>query len=86
MLHLYIQKGEEAMKTPKFQIFLGDTTVCMKRLAIANKGCGQLTSNDTYFSYSWFSYVKTAEDMAAAGVDYCGPAKTSQKVFCLTKL
>ena len=45
MLHLEIQKGKEAMK----------------RLAVATKGCGKLTSNDTYFSDSWFSSVKTAE-------------------------
>ena len=58
----------------------------MKRLAIATKGCGQLISNDTYFAYSWFSSVKTAEEMAAAGVDYCGPVKTIHKVFCLATL
>ena len=44
----------------------------MKRLAIANKGCGQLTSNDTYFADSWFSSVKTAKEMAAVEVNYCG--------------
>ena len=58
----------------------------MKRLDIATKGCGQLTSNDTYFSDSWFRSVKTAEEMAAAGVDYCGPVKTSHKGFCLATL
>ena len=81
MLHLEIQKGKEAMKISKFQNFLGVTTACMKRLDIATKGCGQLTLNDTYFAYSWFSSVKTAEEMAAAGVDYCGPVKTSHKGF-----
>ena len=70
MLHLEIQKGEEAMKKSIFQSELGDTAACMERLAIATKGCGQLTSNDTYFADSWFSYVKTAEEMAAAGVNY----------------
>ena len=45
------------------------------------KGYGKLTSNDTHFADIWFSYVKTAEDMAAAGVDYCGPAKTIHKSF-----
>ena len=58
----------------------------MKRLAIATKGCGQLTSNDTYFANSWFSSVKTAEEMAAAGVYYCGPVKTCHKGFCLATL
>ena len=61
MLHLEIQKGKEAVKTSKFQKDLGGTTLCMKRLAIANKGCVQMTSNDTYFSDGWFSSVKTAE-------------------------
>ena len=58
----------------------------MKRLYTATKGCGQLTSNDTYFADSWFSSVKTAEEMAAAGVNYCGPVKTSHKGFCLATL
>ena len=55
--------------------------MCTKRLAIATKGYGLLKSNDTYFDDSWFSYVKTAEEMAAAGVDYCGPMKTSLNIF-----
>ena len=59
------------------------TTVCMKRLSIAAKGCGQLTSNDTYFSDSWFSSVNTAEEAMTAGVNYCGPVKTRHKGFCL---
>ena len=58
----------------------------MKRLAIATKRCGQLTSKYTYFSDSWFSSVKNAEDMAAAGVDYCGPVKTSHQGYCLATL
>ena len=37
MLHLDIQKGKEATKTSKFQIFLGGTTACIKRIAIATK-------------------------------------------------
>ena len=60
--------------------------MCMKRLAIATKGCGQLTSNDTYVADSWFGSVKIAEDMAATGVDYCGPVKTSHKNFCFIML
>ena len=55
----------------------------MKRLAISIKGCGQLTSNDTYFADSWFSSVKTADEAMAAGVNYCGPVKTSHKGFFL---
>ena len=61
MLHLEIQKGKETMETSKSQKYIGSTTACMKRLHIANKGCGQLTSNDTYFADIWFSSVKTAE-------------------------
>ena len=58
MLHLEIQKGEEDIKTSEFQKYIGRPTACMKRLDIDTKGCGQLTSNDTYFSDSWFSSVK----------------------------
>ena len=86
MLYLEIQKGKEDMKKSKFQSVLGGTAACMKRLAISTKGCGQLTSNDTYFADSWFSSVKTSENMAATGVDYCRPVKTSHKGFCLATL
>ena len=70
MLHLDIQKGEEAMKASEFQKYLGGTTACMKILAMDTKGCGQLTSNDTYFDDICFSYVKTAEEVMAVGVNY----------------
>ena len=86
MLHLEIQKGKEAMNMSKFQKYLGVTTACMKRLDITNKGCGQLTSNDTYFSDSWFSSVKTTEEVMASGVEYCGTVKTIHKVFCIATL
>ena len=86
MLHLEIQKEKEAMNTSKLKTFLGGTTACMKILDIDTKGCGQLISNDTYFADGWFSSVKTAEEMAAAGVNYCGPVKTSHKGFCLATL
>ena len=81
MLYLEIQNWKEAMKTPNFQKDIGGTTACMKRLGIVTKGCGQLTSNDTYFSDIWFSSIKTTEGAIAAGVDYSGPVKTSHKVF-----
>ena len=74
------------MKKSTFQSELGGTAACMKRLSIATKGCGQLTSNDTYFAYIWFSSVKTDEEMAAAVVNYCGPVKTSHKGFFLATL
>ena len=86
MLHLDIQKGEGGIKTSKFHKYIGGTTECMRRLAIATKECGQLKSNDTYFDDGWFSSVKTAEEMAATGVNYCGPVNTSHKVFCLATL
>ena len=50
MLHIYIQKGEEATKTSDFQKYHVGTAACMKRLAMATKGYDQLTSNGTYFS------------------------------------
>ena len=80
------QKGEEAMETSKPPKKIDRTTACMKRPDINTKGCGQLTSNDTHFADIWFSSVKNAEDMAAAGVDYDRPAKTIHKGFCLDKL
>ena len=49
------------MKNSEFQKDIGGAAACTKRLSIANKGCGQLISNDTYFADSWFSYVKTDE-------------------------
>ena len=49
------------MKTSTFQKDIGGTTSYMKRLYIDTKGCVQLTSNDTYFTDSWFNSVKTSE-------------------------
>ena len=86
MLHLNIQMGKEAMKTSELQKYLGGTIACMKRLPISTKGCGQLTSNDTYFADSSFSSVETTEEMKAAGVHYCGLVKTIHKGFCLDTL
>ena len=71
------------MKTSEFRKYLGGSSACTKRLSINNKGCGQLTSSDTYFAGIWFSYIKTAEEAMAAGVNYCRPAKTIHKGFCL---
>ena len=53
---------------------------------MATKGCGQLTSNDTHFSDSWFGGVKTDDESIAGGVYYCGPVKMSHKRFCLATL
>ena len=43
MLHLYTQKGKEAMNTSDFQKDIGGTATYMKRLAIYNKMYLQLT-------------------------------------------
>ena len=53
------------MQASTFQQQIGGTSACMKRLMMAKKGCAQLTSNDTYFSDSWFSGVKMAEEVMA---------------------
>ena len=74
-------KGEGGYEDVKFQKEIGGTKACMKRLAIATKGCVQLTSNDTSFADSWFSVVNTADETMAAGVDYSGPVKTPQNKF-----
>ena len=72
------------MKKLKFQKYLGWNAACTKRLAMANKGCGQLTSNETYFADIWFSGVKMAEEAMHFGVDYCKPVKMSHKGLCLS--
>ena len=74
------------MKTYNFQKYIRGNTACMKILIMDKKGCGQLTSNETYFSDSWFSGVKMAEEAMAKGVQYCGLSKTIHKGFCLAIL
>ena len=74
------------MNKASFLQKIGSTSACMKRLSRYKKGCGQLMSNDTYFSGSWFSLVKTSEDGMAEGVDYCGLVNTSHRGFCLATL
>ena len=74
------------MTTPKFKKYIVGNAACMNRLAMATKGYGQLTSNDTYFDYIWFSGVKTDEDAMVEGVDYFGLVKTIHKGFCLATL
>ena len=53
---------------------------------MAKKGCGQLTSKDTYFSYIWFSGVKTAEEAMSEVVYYFRPVKMGNKGFFLAIL
>ena len=81
MLHLEIQKGKEAMKTSEFQKYTGGTAVCMKILAMATKRCGQLTSNGTYFAYSCFSSVKTAEEAIGCRSRLLRAGKDNPQVF-----
>ena len=85
MLQLEIQKRKEATKTSEYQKYIRGNAAFMKILAMATKGCDQLTSNDTYFVDIWFSSVKTSEEMMTAGVDYYGPVNTSHKGFFLAK-
>ena len=48
---------------------------------MATKGYDQLTENGTYFADSLISGVKTAEEVMAERVDYCGPVKTIHNGF-----
>ena len=86
MLYLDIQKGEEATKKAKYQQQIGGTEVCIKRLIMDTKGCGQLMSNGTYFSDRWFSGVKMDEEAIHEGVYYCRPLKMIHKCFCIATL
>ena len=51
-----------------------------------NKGRGRLSSNDTLFDDRWLNGVKTEEEANSEVIDYCGPSKTSHKLFCPAKL
>ena len=62
VLYPEIKKGNEAMKTSEFQHQIGWNGACIKRLIMSSKGCGQMTSNYTYFTNSYFSRVKTYEE------------------------
>ena len=70
MFHIDIQKGEEATKTYILKKIIIGNVVCMKRLMIATKVCGQLTSIHTYFYDIWFSGVKTSDEAIAEEVDF----------------
>ena len=82
MLHLDIQKGKEAIKTSTFQKYVGGTVARMKIRMMDTKGCGQLTSNDTYVSFIWSSGEKMNKEDMDEGVDYCGLVKMIHKDFC----
>ena len=52
----------------------------------ANKWCGQLSSNYTFFADIWFSGVNIVEEKMAEGVDYFGPVKKIHKGFFMATL
>ena len=74
------------MKTSGFQQQIVGAASCMTIIMKYTKGCGQLSSNYTFFADIWFSGLKTAEEENSEGVDYCGPVKTIHKVFFLDML
>ena len=74
------------MKAEKFQQKILGTAVCTKRLMMATKGCGQLTSNGTYFFGSQFIGLEAAEEAISEVVEYFEPVNTSPKVFFLAGL
>ena len=86
MLNLDIQDWKEVMKTSTFQKYMVGTATCKNIQMTATKGCVQLKSNYTYFSDSWFSGVKTAEEAMAEGLYYFRPVKTNHKVFGIATL
>ena len=69
------------MNTSEFQQDIGGLDAYMKRITKATKGYGQLSSNDTAFSDSWFRLVKTEEEENIDRVDCGGPVKKSTRDF-----
>ena len=61
MLYIKLQKGKEDMKTLDSQHQIVGTSSLTKRLMKNTKGCGQLTSNNTYFADSWFCGEKNSD-------------------------
>ena len=59
MLYLDITILNEAMKSFYFQQKIGVTDGFMKRIMKDTKGCGRMSSNDTFFYDSWFILLKT---------------------------
>ena len=62
-LYLKIQKGKAVIKTFGFQKEIRVAVACRKRKIKDKKGCRQLSSKHTFFSDSWFSGVKTYEEV-----------------------
>ena len=64
-LYLEIQNNNEVTKASDFQQDIVGEVSCMKRIMKYNKGCGQLSSNGTFFAYSCFNGMKIAEEANA---------------------
>ena len=62
MLYPEIQNGEEVIKVSDFQQDIGGIADFMKMIIKATKGCGKLSSNNTFFSDFWFRAVKISEE------------------------
>ena len=58
----------------------------MKRILQTKKGCGKVSSYDTFFYYILFMGVKTVEEAYADIVGYCVSAKTIHEGFFLDML
>ena len=54
---------------------------CTRRIIKGTKGCGQLSSNENYFSDIWFIGLKNDEGKTNERVDCCRLVKTSNKGF-----
>ena len=72
---------EEAIKKLEFKQEVGGTEACVKIIMKDTKGSGQLSTNDTCFSGSWFGGVKKYEEASTEGVYYCGLVQTCHKGF-----
>ena len=86
MLYIKVQSIKESMNIVGFQKETGGRSACPKRIMKAKKWCGELSSNDTFFSDTRFSGIKTVEDINVEGLYYCRPVKTSCTAFCLSML
>ena len=54
---------KEETKTLDFQQHIGGMADCMNIIMKATKGCGQISSNYTFFSIRWLCGVKTAKEV-----------------------
>mmetsp|Transcript_16204 Transcript_16204/g.37447 ORF Transcript_16204/g.37447 Transcript_16204/m.37447 type:complete len:323 (-) Transcript_16204:327-1295(-) len=94
MLYLEIQRGKEAMNTPKYGKYsneVGSTASFVKRCIERTKYSGlriverlhakSRGSTELYLGDSWFSGIKAALVALEEGVEYFGPVKTSTAGF-----